>query len=198
LYSGFIQKIRKNAPIEIIQLQGNLTEPDEKKIYDKNTWPMAVYTRLIVNKNKQGEFYTLIGWMGGREGSSRRVLEVLTFDQNGNPVFGAPIFNSDQKTLKSRVIFEFTDQIPFHLAYEQQRLPGKKKKKGWMIVFNHLSGNSRQSRNPYKVLTPNYDKFDAFIFDGTRWQFTSDIDVRMNEKDIQKYSPPADIGLEPK
>jgi len=198
LYSGFLQKILKNKPTQIIQLRKSSSPSDEKSIYHKDNWPSAVYTRLIESTIQHGKFYTLIGWMGGKEGISRRVLEVLSFNEDGMPVFGAPVFSLDKKPMKSRIIFEFTDQIPFHLDYEQQRLPGKKNKKGWMIVFNHLSGNSPHFRNTYNALVPNYDKFDGFIFDGEKWNFVKDIDVRMDNENAPQYKPPAEIGLEPR
>lgn len=198
LYSGFIQKIRKNFPVDIIHLENCGTEPEDTKVYQKDNWPSAVYTGLIEKKGDQGKFYTLIGWVGGKETTARRVLEVLTFDQDGNPVFGSPVFITQSGMKKHRVIFEFTDQIPFHLAYEQQRLPGKKNKKEWMIIFNHLSYSSSQYRNTNKAKIPNYDEFDAFIIVGSNWKFVSDIDVRMNKKDTPDYKPPAEIRLEPK
>ncbi len=198
LYTGFIQKISNGQVAAVVRLESGKSGPDENSSYQKDDWPSAVYTQIIENKNDNGRFYTLIGWMGGGEGKARRVLEVLTFDQAGNPVFGAPVFITDNsKKSKSRVILEFTDQVPFHLGYEQQRLKNEKKKK-WMIVFNHLSGNNPLFRNSFNALVPSYDKFDGYFFEDHKWHFVNDVDVRMDDKNSPGYKPPSEIGLEPK
>lgn len=198
LYSGFIQKLVNSQPAGVVRLESVKGEVNEKSIYQKDEWPSAVYTQLIENKNDIGKFYTLIGWMGGAEGKAHRVLEVLTFNQGGDPVFGAPVFDTDKtRKVKCRVIFEFTDQVPFHLGYEQHRLKGKKRKK-WMIVFNHLEGNNPQSKKVFGGAVPSYDMFDGYFFDGQHWRFESDIDVRMSKNDDPAYRPPSEYGLEPR
>lgn len=180
-YYGFLQINGNREIMEVIELVDNGGKRNPATSYPAADWPGAVYYELIEERTKTGRLFTLFGWMGGEPGTARRVIEVLTFDEAGNPVFGAPVFHMDQNVLQYRVNFEFTDQVPFHLAYEEQLIPGTRSKKGWMIIFNRLTGNDPARGRFYRAAVPSYNTFDALIFENGRWQLHKDIDARAME-----------------
>lgn len=191
IYSGLITKYDDSHTLQIISLkEGPRIEEDEK--FNAGNWPGAVYFELIEKRRNKKNFYTLLGWRDGGEGQSARVIEAMQFDEYGNPVFGLPVFGMKNGKTKNRILFTFTDQVPFHLAWEEQILPGKKRKTGWMIVFNHLSGNNPELGRMFRGAVPSYDRFDAFLFSDGRWHYVEDVDVRAESR---KYEPPEEIDL---
>ena len=189
IYSGFITRYDDTYASRIVTLEESLRF-EEDVTFNAGNWPGAVYFELIENRRNKKDFYTLLGWRDGGEGQSARVIEAMQFDEQGNPVFGLPVFAMKNGIAKHRVLFTFTDQVPFHLAWEEQILPGKKRKTGWMIVFNHLSGNNPQLGRMFRGAVPSYDRFDAFLFSDGRWHYVEDVDVRTESR---KYEPPEEI-----
>lgn len=180
-YYGFIQRISKNEIAEVHELTDNGGSREPGRNYPATHWPGAVYYKLIEKSTKTGRLFTLFGWVGGEPGTARRVIEVLTFDEADKPVFGAPVFLLEQDELHYRVNFEYTDQVPFHLAYEEQFIPGRRSKKDRMIVFNRLRGNDPAMGRYFRAAVPSYNTFDALIFENGYWKLHKDIDARAME-----------------
>lgn len=193
-YFGFIQLRSKSNVLKVAELMDNQGDRNLFQSYPANRWPGAVYSQLIENKTKSGQMFTLFGWIGGESGRSRRIIETLVFDESGEPVFGYPAFALEPSKLQCRVIFEFTDKVPFHLGYEQHRIPGKNKKKSWMIVYNRLGGNDPALGRFFDAPVPSYSTFDGFIFVKQHWEMVRDIDVRSNAKPNER---PRETGLFP-
>ncbi len=196
-YSGFIQLFNKNGDSDtLINLRFTKEKDDLFTTLPAEEWPGAVYFDLIEKKSKQGTTYTLLGWMGAGPGKARRIIEVLDFDNEGAAIFGKPVFIIDAAKNQSRMIFEYTDQIPFHLAYEMHPLPGKKKKKEGMIVFNRLVGNNPVMGRMYKGSVPDYSTFDGLVFGDGKWRLYRDLDLRVDTDKLDD-KPPRENGLAP-
>jgi hypothetical protein len=196
LYSGFIRKMKSGSVDTVFRLRPSAEGAEPNESYTSENWPVAVYTQLIHRPAKGRDFYTLIGWQGKGEGLSGRIIETLWFDEDGRPVFGLPVFVSKSGELMSRHVFKFTDQVPFHLAYERQRLPGEKRKKDWMIVFNRLTGNQPGMGRFFRGPVPSYEIFDAFVFVGNQWVLFEDIDPRIESGSLPDERP-SDLNLSP-
>ncbi|MBE0639747.1 MAG: hypothetical protein IH598_14610 [Bacteroidales bacterium] len=196
-YYGFLQKISKGVVANVVELKDNGGIRNTDQSYACDNWPGAVYYRMIENKSGKVNIFTMFGWVGESSGKACRIIETLVFKENGEPVFGWPAFQTEQGNLQNRVIFEFTDQVPFHLAYEEQLLPGKRKKHGWMIVFSRLVGNDAALGRFFQAQIPSYDTFDALIFKKDHWQFFQDIDVRASGISSQNPQTSPKQGLFP-
>nr|NQU93843.1 hypothetical protein [Bacteroidota bacterium] len=160
-------------------------------------WPGGVFFRIIEKETSEGKVYTFFSWMGAKKGLGIRVIECMVFDSVGSPVFGTPVFLLPSGKINCRVIFEFTDEIPFHLNYEKQDYPGKKRKKTDMIVFNHLSGNNPRMGKMFLAPVPDYSIFDALIFENDHWTFYGDIDVRIRDESQMQLKPSHRSVVEP-
>jgi hypothetical protein len=177
-YYGFLQVLSKNEIRDVIELTDNGGKYDLDQSYTANDWPGAVYYELIEKHSQNFTLYTLFGWLAGETGTAKRVIETVAFNAEEEPVFGVPVFLIDHNKLHHRVLFEYTGQVPFHLVYEEQLLPGRRNKKDWMIVFNRLGGNDPRMGNFFHAAVPSYHTFDALIFDNGIWRLLLDIDVR--------------------
>jgi hypothetical protein len=189
-YSGMIKKTGAQEKDTIFRLQPILRQASADSIYSFKQWPGAVYRNVISRSTKENPFYTLTGWRGETEGLAGRVIEALWFDSAGTPQFGLPVFVMKNGEPQYRILFTFTDQVPFHLAYEPQLLPGEKRKRDQMIVFNRLGGNNAQLGRMFKGAVPRYDIFDALVNIAGRWVLFEDIDARTDSRHLRNFEPP--------
>jgi hypothetical protein len=195
-YTGFLTKVKFGEIDTVIELKPSKSALSLTESYSGDNWPGAVYTRLISNSVKGENFYTLIGWQGKDAGISGRIIEALWFNSEGLPNFGLPVFRIKSDELQHRYLFEFTNQVPFHLAYERHRIPGKKKT-DWMIIFNRIIGVKPGMGSYFRGAVPSYEFFDAFVFNGNQWVFFEDIDPRIDSR-ILPDKRPENLDLAPK
>lgn len=96
------------------------------------SWIGALYYNMIRTKYKDQTYYTLMGWCGYSLNTNKKLLEVLTF-KNGQPVFGAPVFNFKNDTVSSGV------KNRFFLEYKRDGGAGLNYDTDLdMIVYDHL------------------------------------------------------------
>jgi hypothetical protein len=96
-------------------------------------WYGAVYYNLKQVNHPDGPRYLLFGYDGFEFFRKRKVLDVLTFNREGKPVFGAPIFDypetSGSLQRKSRLVLEYSAAATIRLNYDEALD---------MIIFDHL------------------------------------------------------------
>jgi len=184
-YSGFLQILDDHGgPDSLIRFVYEEDGDELFKIYQDKNWPGAVYYKLIEKTSKKNLTYTLLAWVGAETGKAKRVIEILDFDQEGNPQFGKPVFMIAPEKIQNRMIFEYTDEVPFHLNYEIHPLPNKKKKKEGMIIFNRLVGNNPQMGRMFNGSVPDYSVFDGLIFEEGKWLLYRDLDLRVDTDNL--------------
>ena len=85
--------------------------------FDHRHWIGALYYQIHDYKYKRQNYYLLFGWDGEDEKSNKKVIDILWFDENGKPKFGAPFFAIGEE-LQHRMIFEFADQAVLLCRYD--------------------------------------------------------------------------------
>ena len=197
-YYGFIQEnysktikkgLFKKTHIDSVQLYSLIDKSVEIKnpdnaITDNNKWYGALYSRIIIKKTKTKTYYTLLGWDGNDKFSQKKIIEVLTFDQNGVPHFGADIFNFDKKYPK-RIIFEYSATCSMSLRYSNTKDS---------IVFGHLAPTSPQLAGQFQYYCCDMS-YDGFGFKKGKWNYGADVKA-VNDKDEKDkyYNDPHDIS----
>ncbi len=139
----------------------------EKAELRPDTWYGAIYYDIFEKKIQKKTYYFVVGWKGNNRMSTRKVIDVIAFDEFNDVTFGLPVF-TDGKTKKHRVIFEFNAQAVMLLRYE------KKKK---MIVFDHLSPSSPSLKGQYQHYGPDFT-YDGYQFKKGLWHYKSNLDMR--------------------
>jgi hypothetical protein len=124
----------------------------ETKILNCPDWYGCLYSEIIEVRDAKTNSYTLLGFDLNNGVSHKKYIDVLTFDRQGLPSFGAPVF-VDPAGIKSRVIFEYSAKSVLNLRY----IPDLK-----TIAFNWLypivpeKGNDRS----YYVPDITYDGYE--------------------------------------
>ena len=95
----------------------------EDTVCSNRTWIGAVYYKILLRKWQSKSFYTLIGFDAGNIRSSRKIMEVLHFE-DGNPVFGGPFFfvpnNSTKPRSQARFIMDYKKDAAPRLNYDAE------------------------------------------------------------------------------
>jgi len=169
-YFGYIQTLNSKTNIyrsfRLNDLKEEITVPENKEL-DANKWYGALYYSILKQNSDRNTYYTLLALQYCNLNLSKKIIEVLTFNETGKPVFGAPIFQMDNQ-FKYRIIFQYAAQASMNLRYD---------KKLKMIVFDHLSPFEQRYTGEYEYYGPDLS-FDGFEFKNNLWVFHSNIDLR--------------------
>ena len=168
-YFSLIQKKEKKK-FQIIELKDVLQENPAQKYTASNWWGCLYYQIVPFKINKEVK-YILFGWDGNSITTNKKIIEVLSFDATGSPVFGFPVFENRGK-FTNRLLFEYAKQARMSIRYfeEEQR-----------IIFDHLSPSSPQYRNQFEYYGPDFS-YDALVFKKGKWILEENIDIRNKKK----------------
>lgn len=168
-YFGFIQILnKKTKQVELVELHEKKYDNEETiyKTLPANEWYGALYYKMIEKKIKGKTCYTLLGWHGNNNKTTRKIIDVLTF-KDQLPQFGMPLFKTGKRPV-SRIIFEFTSQAVMKLNVDDRKK---------MIVFDHLSPAAGAQPNQFEFYGPDF-RYDGLQFKKGYWQLKKDIDLR--------------------
>lgn len=178
-YYGFIQSYYK-APGKksqrVVQLYPLLDKSSEIRnaenfVGDNKKWFGALYYKIILKKTKSKTYYTLLGWDGNDKFTQKKIIDVLTFDNQGIPHFGADIFNFPKKYPK-RVIFEYSATCTVSLKYNSKKDS---------IIFDHLAPTQPQLEGQFQYYCGDMS-YDGLGFRKGKWNYGADVKA-INEKD---------------
>lgn len=141
------------------------TSNQQYEMLDNRHWIGALYYQIHEYKYKKQKYYLLLGWDGEDEYINKKVIDVLRFDEKGNPHFGAPIFDVDGD-IQSRVVFKFSEQTAMLMRYE---------KKDNIIVFANMVPINPLFKGKYEHYVPD-GTYDYFKFYKGFWVKTELLD----------------------
>lgn len=145
----------------------NDTRSAQFKSLNSKSWLGALYYDLIPFKIKGKKYYAVTGFNPGNGLSHRKVIDVIQITNNGQPRFGAPIFEKDKK-FAHRIILEYDARAKVTLRY----IDDKK-----MFVFDHLVPARAELVDQPQHYVPDMS-YDAFELVKNGWSYKPDIDAR--------------------
>ena len=158
-------------------------------LYDKrhNRWYGAVYYKLIPVKDKNTTYYTLLGWNGNNLFTNQKLIEILHFNKEMTPIFGARVFKNYTEKV-ARVIFEYSKNATLYLNYENQEYlvsTGKynpktrdydyKRIRCDMIIFEELIPMDEAMKNVSAYMVPESSLNQGFIEEDGKWVFQKSV-----------------------
>jgi hypothetical protein len=173
-YYGFIQfyqkSLKKNYVFRLTDTKENITNPENANLTPQ-AWYGALYYEMIENKSSTGPVYTLLGWDGNNEFSTKKIIDVLTFTENGKPKFGKPIFKVGKRKDK-RLIFEYNKRATMMVSFDKEYD---------MIILDHLAPINGQDIENQAFYGPDLS-YDALKYADDIWNFQSNIDYKRTKK----------------
>lgn len=193
-YSGFIivntekvtasrnKNLRKDkyAIYELIDKSAEIRSP-EMATLSPEKWFGALYYKIIKTNDKSKNYYTLLGWDGNTPQTWKKLIESLSFDHEGKPVFGEKAIFHQGKYSRKRVIFEFRAELVMTLHWEEDHK---------RIVFDHLAPEVAGAEGMYQYYSQTFS-YDAFVWKKGKWIQIDDVDAKNNKsKNDDRYVPP--------
>lgn len=165
-YFGAIQTNSKE--LKLFPLIDRSDEMDERPVYEAmppERWYGALYYTLRQFDTKDGRKYLLCGFDAFTFFEKRKVIEVLSFDAAGKPVFGAPVFDKPgAKMAELRMLIEYSSEASVRVNWDEQYQ---------MILFDHLiPWPSSFGRGISYVPDGSYD---GLRFENGRWKFVEKV-----------------------
>lgn len=160
LQKGAIQMNTPDGSLKLFPLFdiSMFTAKPEDSIRGRNNWVGAIYYRIIQKEFNGRQYYTLLGFDDFTVSSNKKWMEVLTFNERGEPVFGGPFISFKDDTVKravqARFVLEYKKEAKTFFNYD----PDKD-----MIIFDHLISETDEP-NRKQTYIPDGD------FEGFKWQ----------------------------
>ncbi len=162
---GFIQMRKPNGTQKFIPLRdaSEFTEADADTIANHQWWIGAVYYRIIENEYLGKKYYTLLGYDENNIRSTKKLIDVLWFDEKGVPMFGLPSafsFAKDSvpKPGMARYLMEYKKDGRARVQYDEEMN---------MIIFDHLISETNEPGKVY-TLIPDGD-YEGFQWTNGQW-----------------------------
>lgn len=151
-------------------------EDIEHQVLSPEQWYGALYYNIEQFDTPRGKKYLLFGFDGYRFFTKRKVVDVLTF-QNDKAVFGAPVFVSDGGENaflpKNRLSYTYSAEASVKLNYDEHL---------GLIVGDHLieTTTSHANQGPVKLPDGSYEGYK--LTDG-KWVYVEKIFTHVYENE---------------
>lgn len=166
LQRGAIQMRTADGSLKLIPLHdfSMFTKRPYDSVRNANNWIGAIYYRII-QKNYNGKnIYTLLGFDDFTINSNKKWMEVLTFDEQGQPVFGGPYFSFKNDSAKisnkpvDRFYIEYKKEASTTFNYDSSLN---------MIVYDHLISETEEPKRQ-ETFVPDGD-YEGFTWLNGQW-----------------------------
>jgi hypothetical protein len=126
---------------------------------NSKSWIGAIYYKIVQKEFQGRNYYTLIGWDDNNRKSNKKWLDILTFNEGGEPVFGGPYFKMSNG-IKNRFSIEYKKDAGVRMMWDAEQE---------MIVFDHLVSETGFI-NQKHTMVPDGD-YEGFKWDNGYWVF---------------------------
>lgn len=164
---GAVQMRTTDGSLKLFPLvdMSDFTTAPQDSIRTGKNWIGCIYYSIVMKSFNGKKYYTLLGFDDNNMRSTKKWIEVLYFDDEGNPKFGGPFFSIPNGSVKSGGMGK---QARFVLEYKKD---GKARlnfdKELDMIVYDHLVPEDGKSDKPYTFI-PDGD-YQGFKWMDGRW-----------------------------
>ncbi|MDF2189195.1 hypothetical protein [Paraflavitalea sp. CAU 1676] len=164
LQKGAIQVPTKDGRLKLYPLfdASMFTKNPMDSVRTARNWIGAIYYRIILKESNGKKYYTLLGFDDYSINSNKKWMEVLTFNAQGEPVFGGPFFSyqndSIKKPVQKRFSIEYKKEAKTFLNYDPELD---------VILVDHLISESDETERK-STYVPDGD-YEAFKWQNGQW-----------------------------
>lgn len=157
-YYGAIQKKSSELKIWPLYDYSDFMINPQDTITSSEKWFGMLYYQIKQVKKQ----YLLFGWDGNTLLSNKKIIDVLSFDKKGNPVFGAKIFNIgtiEEPRYVARFMIEYKEIAQTSMRYDNDLQ---------MIIYDHLIPIDPKAEGMYSYYVPD-GSYEAFELNKKKW-----------------------------
>lgn len=164
LQEGAIQVKEADGSLKLFPLFdcSMFTDKPLDSVRTRRNWIGAIYYKMILKTYEGRKYYTLLGFDDYSARANKKWMEVLTFNEAGEPQFGGPYISFAQDSVHKPIQYRFDIEYKKEAATRFNYDPDLD-----MIVYDHLvpEGNHPELKDTY---VPDGD-FEAFKWKGGHW-----------------------------
>jgi len=160
---GAIQMRTADGSLKLFPLidKSDVMQDEQDSIGNNFGWFGAVYYKVIETQAFGKNFYTLLGYDENNIASNKKIIEILTFN-NDQPVFGGGYFsipdNDLVKKYPARFIMEYKRYASPRLTYDTSLK---------MIIYEHLISETGEPQKKYTYI-PDGD-YEGLVWRDGKW-----------------------------
>lgn len=164
LQKGAIQMRTPDGSLKLIPLfdASMYTGKPVDSVRSKSNWIGAIYYKIIQKTAGEKTYYTLLGYDNYNIASNRKWLDVLSFNAQGEPVFGGPMISYKEDTVKkavaNRFMIEYKKEASTTFNYNPEMD---------MIIYDHLISETDEPERK-ETYIPDGD-FEGFKWKDGQW-----------------------------
>jgi hypothetical protein len=187
---GAIQLRTADGSLKLLPLRdvSEFTAKPEDSVRGRNNWIGAMYYNMVKTQYRGKNYYTLFGFDNNNAMSSMKWIEVLSFNEKNEPVFGGPFFTYEKDSIpkppKYRFNIEFKKDTRVLVNYIEDLQ---------MILVDHLVSENNDDEHPWTFI-PDGDQ-EGFKWENGKWVH---IDKVFTFKLQDGQAPVGDPLLDPK
>ena len=163
---GAIQMNTKDGSLKLFPLfdVSMFSKKPMDSVRTKRNWIGAIYYKIVLKEAKGKKYYTLLGFDDFSVNSNKKWIEVLSFNDNGEPVFGGPVISykndSLRRPIQARFSIEYKKEARTFLNYDPELD---------VILVDHLISESDEPEKRFTYV-PDGD-YEAFKWDNVNGQW---------------------------
>ena len=187
---GAIQMRTKDGSLKLVALRdvSEFTANAMDSVRSKANWIGAIYYNIIKTVYQGKNFYTLFGIDYNSIRSTKKWIEVLTFNEKNEPVFGGPVFSYEKDSIKkapqNRFSLEFKKDARVLVNYVDELQ---------MILVDHLVSENDEPENKW-TMVPDGDN-EAFKWENGKWvHLDKAFDYKIDMSDVDPYQGKPPVG----
>lgn len=162
---GFIQLRKPTNNQKFIPLRdvSEFTEAETDTIAGAGGWIGAVYYNIVEKEYQGKKYYTLLGYDENNTRTTKKWIDVMSFNETGMPVFGLrSAFSFAKDTVAradvNRFLLEYKKDGRARVQYDEEMD---------MILFDHLISETNEPNKRY-TLIPDGD-YEGFQWTNGQW-----------------------------
>jgi hypothetical protein len=161
---GAIQFRTADGSLKLLPLRdvSEFTDKPEDSVRTRGNWIGATYYNIIKTEFKGKKYYTLFGFDNNSAMSSMKWIEVLTFNEKNEPVFGGPIFSYEKDSIPKKPKYRFGIEFKKGARVLVNYIPELE-----MILVDHLVSPGDQPELAW-TLVPDGDQ-EGFKWENGKW-----------------------------
>jgi len=177
-FFGTIQMATKDGKLKLYPLiDGTANLKDVNQLTTAKEWYGARYYEIIPLKiGGQKTCYALLGWKGNNQKTSKKVIEILSFNDTALS-FGKPMFEAVKNTpLKNRIVFEYNKLNSMTLRLDKNEQ---------LIVFDHLAPFDPEMLGNFEYYASD-SSFDGYRLVGNKLKLVENIELKNDPNELDE------------
>lgn len=161
---GAIQYRTTDGSLKLVPLRdvSEFTDNAEDSVRSRGNWIGAVYYNIIKTQYKGKNYYTLFGFDNNSVMSSMKWMEVLTFNERNEPVFGGPYFSYEKDSIPKPTKYRFNIEFKKNARVLVNYIPDLN-----MILVDHLISENDDPEHRWTYV-PDGDQ-EGFKWENGKW-----------------------------